>query len=147
MEQGVELLLSMREDRQALDKAVKSGDTDLGPCRLAAVSVLRRLGRLMSPHALFAAAVYSTLRTLRSKLALGDFFKLVDESPVASALLEVYARDSEAVHLNARGGAASGGKEREMLKDFYWQDDRRREGALLALEEGALAIVRSGSSI
>lgn len=30
MEQGVELLLSMREDRQALDKAVQSGDTDLG---------------------------------------------------------------------------------------------------------------------
>lgn len=31
MDQGVDLLLSMREDQQALDKAVKSGDTDLGP--------------------------------------------------------------------------------------------------------------------
>lgn len=79
--------------------------------------------------------------TLRSKLALGDFFKLVDDSPVASALLEAYARDSETVHLDSKGGAVGGGKEREMLKDFYWQDDRRREGALLALDEAALAVV------
>lgn len=85
-------------------------------------------------------AVYHTLLTLKSRLALGDFFKLVDDSRTAGALLECYARDSEDVNLD--GKPSGGGKEREMLKDFYWQDDRRLEGGLLALEEGALATVR-----
>ncbi|CDZ97788.1 Vacuolar assembly/sorting protein VPS16 [Phaffia rhodozyma] len=89
----VPLLLSMREDRLAFDKAIDSGDTDL---------------------------VYHVLLHLKSRLVLGDFFRIVDDRPSAAALLELYAKEQD----------------REMLKDFYYQDDRRLESARLRLEEG-----------
>ncbi|THH00476.1 hypothetical protein EW026_g2060 [Hermanssonia centrifuga] len=89
----VPLLLSMKEDRLALEKAVESGDTDLG------ISAKR--------------------------LALGNFFRLIEEGgPVlapASRLLQVYAREQN----------------REMLRDFYYSDDRRVEIAVLSLNEAA----------
>ncbi|KAL7416492.1 Vps16, C-terminal region-domain-containing protein [Mrakia frigida] len=88
----VPLLLSMKEDRLALDKAIASGDTDL---------------------------VYHVLLHLKTHLALGDFFRIVDDRPRAAALLEIYAKEQD----------------REMLKDFYYQDDRREESARLMLEE------------
>ncbi|KDN52476.1 hypothetical protein K437DRAFT_214166, partial [Tilletiaria anomala UBC 951] len=108
----VPLLLSMHEDKLALVKAVESGDTDL---------------------------VYHALFRLKSQLSRADFFRIV-QAPLqdslgtaqasraqatsylalASNLLEVYARNED----------------RELLRDFYFQDDRRTESALLAIEEG-----------
>ncbi|KAL6303033.1 vacuolar protein sorting-associated protein 16 [Sparassis latifolia] len=94
----VPLLLSMKEDRLALTKAVESGDTDL---------------------------VYHVLLHLQKRLPLGTFFRVIEEGgprlAPASKLLQVYARDQN----------------REMLRDFYFSDDRRVESAVLSLEEAA----------
>ena len=110
----VPLLLNMHEDKLALVKAIESGDTDL---------------------------IYHVLLRLKSQLSRGDFFRIV-QAPVAdsiapgsgesrvashlalaSNLLEVYARELD----------------RDLLRDFYFQDDRRTDSAILALEEAALA--------
>ncbi|KIM67291.1 hypothetical protein SCLCIDRAFT_179253 [Scleroderma citrinum Foug A] len=92
----VPLLLTMKEDRLALLKAVDSGDTDL---------------------------VYHVLLHLHKRLSLGAFFRLIEDGgdrlAPASRLLQVYAREQN----------------REMLRDFYYSDDRRVESAVLALEE------------
>ncbi|TFY83531.1 hypothetical protein EWM64_g490 [Hericium alpestre] len=94
----VPLLLSMKEDQLALQKAVDSGDTDL---------------------------VYHVLLHLYNRLPLGTFFRLIEEGGAAlapaSKLLQVYAREQN----------------REMLRDFYYSDDRRVESAVLALEEAS----------
>jgi len=88
----VPLLISMQEDERALIKAIESGDTDL---------------------------VYLVITHLKRKLALSDFFRLINDKPLASSLLEVYSKQ----------------KDRELLKDFYYQADRRFEGAnVVALE-------------
>lgn len=63
--------------------------------------------------------VYTVLLRLKRAHALGDFFRLVDRKPEAAALLKVYAREHDV----------------ELLRDFYYQDDRRREMGTLALEE------------
>lgn len=69
--------------------------------------------------------VYHVLLHLYKRLPLGSFFKLIedggDQLAPASKLLQVYARE-----LN-----------REMLRDFYYSDDRRVESATLALDEAA----------
>ncbi|KAH8829053.1 vacuolar assembling/sorting protein VPS16 [Flagelloscypha sp. PMI_526] len=94
----VPLLLQMKEDRLALAKAVDSGDTDL---------------------------IYQVLLHLQKRLALGSFFKLIEDGGPkllpARRLLEVYAREQN----------------REMLRDFYYSDDRRVESAVLCLDEAA----------
>ncbi|KAF8186996.1 Vps16, C-terminal region-domain-containing protein [Mycena galopus ATCC 62051] len=94
----VPLLLSMKEDRLALVKAVDSGDTDL---------------------------VYHVLLHLHKRLPLGSFFRLIEDGgsqlAPASKLLEVYAREQN----------------REMLRDFFYSDDRRVESAVLSLDEAA----------
>ncbi|KAJ7276065.1 Vps16, C-terminal region-domain-containing protein [Mycena haematopus] len=94
----VPLLLSMKEDRLALVKAVDSGDTDL---------------------------VYHVLLHLHKRLPLGSFFRLIEDGgsqlAPASKLLEVYAREQN----------------REMLRDFFYSDDRRMESAVLSLDEAA----------
>lgn len=94
----VPLLLTMKEDRLALEKAVDSGDTDL---------------------------VYHVLLHLHKRLPLGDFFRLIETGGPklrsASKLLEVYAREQN----------------RDMLRDFYYSDDRRVESAVLSLGEAA----------
>ncbi|KAL0062112.1 Vacuolar protein sorting-associated protein 16 [Marasmius tenuissimus] len=99
----VPLLLSMKEDRLALEKAVDSGDTDL---------------------------VYQVLLHLHNHLTLGTFFRLIEDGGVrlapASRLLQVYAREQN----------------KEMLRDFYYSDDRRVESAVLALDEASkMAVV------
>ncbi|KAI0298703.1 vacuolar assembling/sorting protein VPS16 [Multifurca ochricompacta] len=92
----VPLLLMMKEDRLALQKAVDSGDTDL---------------------------VYHVLLQLYNRLPLGVFFRLIEDGgsslAPASRLLQVYAREQNP----------------EMLRDFYYSDDRRVESAVLCLEE------------
>ncbi|KAI0701369.1 vacuolar protein sorting-associated protein 16 [Cytidiella melzeri] len=94
----VPLLLSMKEDKLALSKAVESGDTDL---------------------------VYHVLLHLQKRMALGNFFRLIEEGGPsllpARNLLQVYAREQN----------------RDMLRDFYYSDDRRVESAALSLSEAA----------
>jgi vacuolar protein sorting-associated protein 16 len=62
---------------------------------------------------------------LHKRLPLGDFFRLIETGGSklgsASKLLEVYAREQN----------------RDMLRDFYYSDDRRVESAVLSLEEAA----------
>jgi hypothetical protein len=64
--------------------------------------------------------VYVVLLHLKRKLPLADFFKLVSTHPAASRLLEVY--------LKAR--------DEDMLKEFYYQDDKRYESATFLFREG-----------
>ncbi|KAF1357424.1 vacuolar protein sorting-associated protein 16 [Lizonia empirigonia] len=86
----VPLLLSMKEDTIALDKAIESGDTDL---------------------------VFHVLLHLRKKLPLASFFRVINSRPVATALVESSARDQDT----------------DLLKDLYYQDDRRLDGSALLL--------------
>ncbi|KAM6503468.1 vacuolar assembling/sorting protein VPS16 [Amanita muscaria] len=69
--------------------------------------------------------VYQVLLDLHKRLPLGDFFRLIeDDGPKltsASKLLQVYAREQN----------------REMLRDFYYSDDRRVESAVLSLDEAS----------
>lgn len=88
----VPLLLSMKEDTIALDKAIESGDTDL---------------------------VFHVLLHLRKKLPLASFFRVINSRPVATALVESSALDQD----------------RELLKDLFYQDDRRLDGSNLLLTE------------
>ncbi|KAG2182766.1 hypothetical protein INT44_005746 [Umbelopsis vinacea] len=88
----VPLLISMQEDELSLVKAIESGDTDL---------------------------VYLVIFHLKRKLPLGEFFRLINNKPLACNLLQVYCKEQD----------------RELLKDFYYQDDRRIESANLSLEE------------
>jgi hypothetical protein len=82
----------MKEDVIALDKAIESGDTDL---------------------------VSSVLLSLRKKLPMASYFRIINTRPVATALVESEAWDFD----------------RELLKDLYYQDDRRLEGANLLFSE------------
>lgn len=69
--------------------------------------------------------VYTVLLDLHRRLPVGDIFRIVDEGGArlapAASLLQVYARQQD----------------REMLRDFYYADDRRVASAILALEEAA----------
>ncbi|KAK7206509.1 Vps16, N-terminal region-domain-containing protein [Myxozyma melibiosi] len=91
----VPLLLDMEEDEIALVKAVESGDPDL---------------------------IYYVLLHLKGKYSLAQFFRLVNDKPVASAVVEQLARDDGP----------------ELLKDFYYQDDRRADSALVIYRESLL---------
>jgi len=82
----------MEEDEIALDKAIESGDTDL---------------------------VQFVLMHLKKKLPLAQYLRVVNQRPVAYALIESEARMAD----------------RELLKDLYYQDDRRADGAYVILEE------------
>jgi vacuolar protein sorting-associated protein 16 len=112
----VPLLLSMQEDRLALLKAVDSGDTDLGTLHIC---------YFYFDTVVDFEAVYHVLLHLHKRLSLGTFFRLIEEGGArlapASRLLEVYAR----------------AQNREMLRDFYYSDDRRVESAILCLDEAA----------
>jgi vacuolar protein sorting-associated protein 16 len=65
------------------------------------------------------------LLSLHKRLPLGDFFRLIEDGgprvAVASKLLQLYARDQN----------------REMLRDFFYSDDRRVDSGLLQLEEAS----------
>ena len=69
--------------------------------------------------------MYHVLLHLHKRLPLGTFFRLIEDGGArlapASKLLQVYAREQN----------------REMLRDFYYSDDRRVESAVLALEEAS----------
>jgi hypothetical protein len=88
----VPLLLNMEEDEIALDKAIESGDTDL---------------------------VFFVLLHLKKMLPLACFFLMINNRPVACALVESSARAQDV----------------ELLKDMYYQDDRPVDGSNLLFEE------------
>ena len=68
-------------------------------------------------------SVYHVLLQLYNRLPLGAFFRLIEDGgsslAPASRLLQVYAKEQNP----------------EMLRDFYYSDDRRVESAVLSLEE------------
>jgi hypothetical protein len=67
--------------------------------------------------------VYHVLLQLYNRLPLGAFFRLIEDGgsslAPASRLLQVYAKEQNP----------------EMLRDFYYSDDRRVESAVLNLDE------------
>lgn len=74
--------------------------------------------------------IYSVLLHLQKSLSLGSFFRLIEDGGPALApaarLLQVYAREQN----------------KEMLRDFYYSDDRRVDSAVLSLEEARAMTVR-----
>ncbi|KAF9570847.1 hypothetical protein EC968_001335 [Mortierella alpina] len=89
----VPLLISMQEDERALVKAIESGDTDL---------------------------VYHVLLHLKRKpLPPADFFRKINDKPLACHLFESYSRQQDP----------------ESLRQFYYQDDRHVDSANLSLIE------------
>lgn len=118
----VPLLLNMREDKLALVKAIESGDTDL---------------------------IYHVLLRLKNQLSRGDFFRIV-QAPVSDAVIPasgpsnmdrsrsgaklVSTRQYLSLASNLLEAYAKE-VDRDLLKDFYYQDDRRTDSAILALEE------------
>lgn len=118
----VPLLLEMREDRIALQKAVNSGDTDLGQYPYAPS---------MPPYTNGVILVYHVLLHLHKRLPLGNFFRLIEEGgpglAPAAKLLQVYAREQN----------------RDMLRDYYFSEDRRVDSAILSLDEAVSMKVRS----
>lgn len=88
----VPLLLSMKSDSLALQRAIASSDPDL---------------------------VYTVLLHLRKSHSPSSFFKFIDNKPDAISLFRIWAK----------------GEQRELLRDYYYQDDRRTESAALVLEE------------
>ncbi|KAL8661171.1 MAG: hypothetical protein Q9202_005828 [Teloschistes flavicans] len=59
--------------------------------------------------------VFYVLLQLKKKLPLASFFRLLTNRPIATAIVEASAR----------------GQDQELLKDLYYQDDRRLDGANL----------------
>jgi vacuolar protein sorting-associated protein 16 len=63
--------------------------------------------------------IYFVLLHLKKKLPLASFFRVINSRPVATAIIESSARPDDA----------------ELLKDLYYQDDRRVDGASVFLQE------------
>ncbi|KAH8812061.1 vacuolar protein-like protein sorting vps16 [Xylogone sp. PMI_703] len=63
--------------------------------------------------------MYFVLLHLKSKLPLASFFRLINTRPVATALVESAAQIDDP----------------ELLKDLYYQDDRRADGANIFVRE------------
>ncbi|KAG1449678.1 hypothetical protein G6F56_008574 [Rhizopus delemar] len=64
--------------------------------------------------------VYLVIFHLKRKLPLGEFFRVINNKTMACNLLEVYCKEQDT----------------ELLKDFYYQDDRRVDSANFMLLEG-----------
>ncbi|KAL8683889.1 MAG: hypothetical protein Q9186_000232 [Xanthomendoza sp. 1 TL-2023] len=63
--------------------------------------------------------VFFVLLQLKKKLPLASFFRLLTNRPVATAIVESSAK----------------GQDQELLKDLYYQDDRRLDGANLLFSD------------
>jgi vacuolar protein sorting-associated protein 16 len=63
--------------------------------------------------------VYAVLLHIKRKHSLAEFFRIINGMPLAMKLLECYAKQHDM----------------QLLKDFYYQDDRSRERANIALSE------------
>jgi vacuolar protein sorting-associated protein 16 len=64
--------------------------------------------------------IYSVIIQLRKNLPLADFFRKVSSRPAATALVEASARRDD---------------DNALLKDLYYQDDRRADGANIFISE------------
>jgi len=69
--------------------------------------------------------VYYVLHQLRRKLPLASFFRVISSRPTATALVEASARDSD----------GEGHEDTALLKDLYYQDDRRLDGSAVFIRE------------
>lgn len=67
--------------------------------------------------------IFFVLLHLRNKVPLAAFFRTINKRPIAASLVEFSARAQDT----------------ELLKDLYYQDDRRLDGALLLLREALQA--------
>lgn len=67
--------------------------------------------------------VFYVLLTLKRKVPLASFFRTINSRPIATAIVESSAIDQD----------------RELLKDLYYQDDRRADGSNLLLSEALAA--------
>lgn len=63
--------------------------------------------------------IFFVLIHLRKKLPLASFFRVINSRPVATSLIESSAQDDDS----------------ELLKDLYYQDDRRIDGANVFVRE------------
>lgn len=107
----------MKEDDLAIVKSIESGDPDLGQ---SDILILDMISSGSNVHFTSLTKIVSTvLLSLHSTHSLGNFFRLIDNKPDAAALLQVYAKENDV----------------ELLRDFYYQDDRRIESGVLALKE------------
>ncbi|KAK9453805.1 Vps16, N-terminal region-domain-containing protein [Dipodascopsis uninucleata] len=91
----VPLLLDMEEDETALNKSIQSGDPDL---------------------------INYVLLHLKGKYSLAQFFRIVNDKPLASSVVEELAKNESS----------------ELLKDYYYQDDRRAESSLVIYKDALL---------
>ncbi|GAA99834.1 uncharacterized protein L969DRAFT_84183 [Mixia osmundae IAM 14324] len=81
--------------------------------------------------------VFVVFAHLKKAHSLGQFFRIIEKKPAAAALLRAWCKDEDI----------------ELLRDYYYQDDRRVDAACLALHESTritdfaekMAKVRSGS--
>ncbi len=93
--------------------------------------------------------IYHVLLRLKNQLSRGDFFRIV-QAPVSDAMVSATAPSANnggTQHFKTRFHTAvpvasihlleAYAKEvdRDLLKDFYYQDDRRTDSAILALQE------------
>ncbi|KXX78949.1 putative vacuolar protein sorting-associated protein 16 [Madurella mycetomatis] len=69
--------------------------------------------------------VYFVLHQLKRKLPLAAFFRVINSRPIATALVEA----------SARKGDGDGHEDTTLLKDLYYQDDRRLDGAAVFIRE------------
>lgn len=69
--------------------------------------------------------IYTVLHELRRKLTLADFFHVINSRPTATALVEASSRFNE----------GAGHEDTALLKDLYYQDDRRVDGASAFIRE------------
>ncbi|GAB1320351.1 Vacuolar protein sorting-associated protein 16 [Madurella fahalii] len=69
--------------------------------------------------------VYFVLHQLKRKLPLAAFFRVINSRPIATALVEA----------SARKGDGDGHEDTTLLKDLYYQDDRRQDGAAVFVRE------------
>lgn len=69
--------------------------------------------------------IYFVLHQLRRKLPLAGFFRAISSRPAATALVES----------SARQGDGDGREDTTLLKDLYYQDDRRLDGAAVFIRE------------
>ncbi|EME47796.1 hypothetical protein DOTSEDRAFT_78000 [Dothistroma septosporum NZE10] len=67
--------------------------------------------------------VFYVLLSLKKKIPLSSFFRTINSRPMATAIVEASAIDQD----------------QELLKDFYYQDDRRLDGANLLISEALAA--------
>ena len=73
--------------------------------------------------------VFFVLLSLKKKIPLSSFFRTINSRPVASAIVEASAIDQD----------------QELLKDLYYQDDRRLDGANLLIDRKSTRLNSSHS--